>query len=85
MPKNIGDTAMSLREELTPVRTGTTSRVNKWLEGQTQEFKTEFNELVHDHTIGHTQLLNLAKKYELDIEVGAFSDWRKKQWASKTN
>lgn len=76
---------MSLREELEPVRTGTTSRVDKWLESQNQDFRREFNELIHDYTVGHTQLLNLGKKYGLDIEVGAFSTWRKLQWASKTN
>lgn len=76
---------MSLRDELTPVRTGTTSRVTKWLDTQTTDFQHEFNDIVHDHSIGHTQLLNLAKRYGLDIEIGAFSTWRKLQWASKTN
>ena len=82
---NIGDTAMSLRDELEPVRTGFRSRIEEWLNSQPESFQTEFDELVHDHTIGHTQLLELAKKYGCDIQVGRFTEWRKRAWASKTN
>lgn len=83
--KHIGDTAMSLRDELEPVRTGFKSRIKEWLDSQPETFRTEFIELVHDHTIGHTQLLELAKKYGCNIQVGRFTEWRKQTWASKTN
>lgn len=76
---------MSLRDELKPVRTGYQSRIDLWLSSQTQDFQTEFDELVHDHSIGHTQLLELAKKYGCDIQLGRFTEWRKQTWASKTN
>lgn len=76
---------MSLRDELTPVRTGHQSRIHTWLHSQPENFRIEFDELVHDHTIGHTQLLELAKKYGCDIQVGRFTEWRKQTWASKTN
>lgn len=76
---------MSLRDELEPVRTGYKSRIDIWLDAQAEDFQTEFMELVHDHTIGHTQLLELAKKYGCDIQLGRFMEWRKQAWASKTN
>lgn len=76
---------MSLRDELAPVRTGYQSRIDLWLASQPQDFQTEFTELIYDQTIGHTQLLELAKKYGCDIQVGRFTEWRKQAWASKTN
>lgn len=76
---------MSLRDELAPVRTGYKSRADMWLEEQSAEFKAEFNDLLYDTTVGHSQLLRLCKRYGLQVEVGAFTTWRKNQWASKTN
>lgn len=87
---------MSLRDELQPVRSGNKSRIDTWLEEQPQDFTTEFLELVNDHTVGHAQLFQVARKDRsadkqysnvrpIDISIGAFSDWRKKQWDSKTN
>lgn len=76
---------MSLRDELQPVRTGVKSKIDSWVHAKDETFQVEFDELIQDRSIGHTQLLNLAKLHGLNIGAGAFTEWRKKQWASKTN
>lgn len=76
---------VSLREELEPVRTGYRSRADIWLATKPQEFIEEFSELVQDVNVGSSQLQRLAVKHGLDIGIGAFTEWRKRQWASKTN
>jgi hypothetical protein len=76
---------MSLRDELAPVRTGIHSRIDLWLETQPEDFKQEFNELLYDRSVGHTQLHVLSQSYGCPVQVGRFTEWRKKLWASRTS
>jgi hypothetical protein len=83
--KTSENTLMSLRDELKPVRTGNKSRIEMWLETQPEAFSKEFNELLHDNTVGHTQLHVLSQKYGCPVKIGRFTEWRKSVWASKTS
>ena len=76
---------MSLRDELIPVRAGYKSAIDEWFNEKDDKFREEFTELIHDHSVGHTQLHTLAKGYGLPVKTNAFTDWRKNKWASKTS
>ena len=76
---------MSLRDELDPPTIYRPAKTDVWLANQPAEFQTEFNDLVHDHTIESARLWRLARNYQCDVAATTFTDWRKQQWASKTN
>lgn len=85
IPVDRREVTVSLRDELETHSTGYTSKTQVWLDAKPQDFRTEFIELVHDRTVGHSQLGRIAHKYGCPSSQAAFADWRRKQWASKTS